>query len=60
VKVMPGLPWRPQDERDARAMGYLSRKLLTGSGTSLRERSVLQTTKLKGVGYLKSPLTSVD
>ena len=34
-------------------------ELLTGSGTSPRERSVLQSTKeVKGVGDLKSALTS--
>ena len=32
-------------------------KLLTDTGTSPRERSVLQSTKLKGVGDLKSILT---
>lgn len=32
--------------------------LLTGSGTSPRERSVLQPTKLKGVEDLKGTLTS--
>jgi hypothetical protein len=37
-------------------MGYLLRKLLTG--TSPRERRVLQSTKMKGVGHLKSTLTS--
>ena len=26
VKVKPGLPWRPQNVGDARAMGYLPRK----------------------------------
>lgn len=34
-------------------------ELLTGSGTSPRERSVLLSTKLKGVGALKSTLESV-
>ena len=33
-------------------------ELLTGSGTSPRERSVLRSMKLKGVGDLKSALTS--
>jgi hypothetical protein len=33
-------------------------KLLRGSGTSQRKRSVLQSTKLKGVGDLKSIWTS--
>ena len=26
VKMKPGLPWRPQDAGDVRAMGYLPRK----------------------------------
>lgn len=26
VKVKPGLPWRPQDVGDSRALGYLLRK----------------------------------
>jgi hypothetical protein len=33
-------------------------KLLTGNGTSPRARSVLQSTKMKGVGVLKNALTS--
>jgi hypothetical protein len=37
------LPWRPQDVQDARAVG----KLLTGSGTSPGERSLLQSTNMK-------------
>ena len=32
-------------------------ELLTGSRTNIRERSILQSTKLKGVGYLKDILT---
>ena len=52
VKVKPGLCWRPQDVRDAK------KKLQTECGTSPRERSVLQSTKLEGVGDMKSPLTS--
>ena len=38
--------------------GTCQGELLTGSGTSPRERSVLQSTKLKGIGDLKSALTS--
>ena len=34
------------------------RKLLTGKGTSPGERSLLQSTKLKGVRDLKNALTS--
>ena len=33
-------------------------ELLTGSGTNPRDSSMLQLTKLKGVGNLKSALTS--
>ena len=55
VKVKPGLPWRLQDVGDARVMGG---ELLTGSGTSPRERSVLYPTKMSRVGDLKSALTS--
>jgi hypothetical protein len=33
-------------------------KLLTGNGPSPGERSLLQSTKMKGVGDLKSTLTS--
>ena len=58
VKVKPRLPWRPQDVRDARDLDTFQGKLLAGSGTSPRERNVLQSTKLKGVGDLKSILTS--
>jgi hypothetical protein len=32
-------------------------KLLTGSGTILGERGVLQSTKMRGIGDLKSALT---
>jgi hypothetical protein len=41
------LYWRPKDVKDARAVGYLPRKLLTGNGTSPVERSLLQSTKMK-------------
>ena len=58
VKVKPRLPWRPHDVGDARAVGHLQRELLTGSGASPGERSVLASTKLKGVGDLKNILTS--
>jgi hypothetical protein len=39
-------------------MGYLPRRAPNRSGTSLRRRSMLLSTKLKGVGNLKSTLTS--
>lgn len=51
VKVEPGLPWRPQHFEHNRVR-YLPEELLRGSGTSPRERAVLQSTKLKGVGNL--------
>lgn len=43
---------------DARVMGYLPRKAANRDGTNPRKRSVLQPTKLKGIGDLKSTLTS--
>jgi hypothetical protein len=39
-------------------MKYCQRELLARSGISPRERSVLQSSRLKGVGNLKSTLTS--
>lgn len=57
--VIPGLCGRPQDIEDARVMGYLQGKLLTGRGTNPRERSVSQS-KLTGGGHLKSALTPGD
>ena len=57
MKVKPGLPWRPQDVGDARTVGYLLRKTANREWTSLRERSVLQSTKMKEVGDLKIILT---
>ena len=44
AKMNCGLPWRPQDVGDARAMGFLLRRTI-----SPRERRMLQSTKLKGV-----------
>ena len=41
------LPWRLKDVKDARAMGYMLRKAVTGSGTSPGESSLLQSTKKK-------------
>ena len=52
------LTWRPQDVGSTRAMGNLLRRAIAGSGISPRKRSVLQSTKLKGIGHLKSVLTS--
>ena len=58
VNVNSGLPWRPQNVGDARAMGYLHGELQTGCGTSPSEKSMWQSTKLKGVGDMKSTLRS--
>ena len=46
--VKLNLPWKPQDVRGPEPWGTCQRKLLTGSGTSLRERRLLQSTRLKG------------
>jgi hypothetical protein len=40
------LPWRLEDFQYARTVEYLLRKLLTGSGASTGERSLLQSTKM--------------
>ena len=47
VNVNSGLPRRPQDLGDARAMGYLHEELQTGYGISPSEESMCQSTKLK-------------
>jgi hypothetical protein len=41
------LPQRPQNVRDARAVGHLLGKLITGNKTSPRERNMVQSTKMK-------------
>ena len=51
VKGKPGLPWRPQGVGDA-----MPRK--AHIRTTAGESGVLQSAKLKGVGDLKSILTS--
>ena len=43
IKLKPGLPWIHQGAGDARVMGYLQK---VSSGTSGREKSVLQSTRL--------------
>jgi hypothetical protein len=55
MQVKSGLLWSSQipDLWDS-----CQGSLLTGSGSSPRERNVWQSTKLKGVGDLKSALTS--
>ena len=58
VKVKPGLPWRPQDVRDARALGYLLKKAANTGPNHPKKNSVLHSASMKGVGDLKSVLTS--
>ena len=58
MKVKSGLPWRPQDVEIPELYSTYWGELLTASGTSPGERSVLQSTNLNGVGNLKSTLTS--
>ena len=58
VEVKHVLPWRPQEVGNGRIMGYLLRKPTDWCRTSPRERRVLQLTKLKGAGDLRSALTS--
>lgn len=53
MKVKPGLPWRPQNVGDDRAVGYFQRRD-SNRGISPWERGVLQPTKMKGAGGLKS------
>ena len=57
VKMKPGWPWRPQDVGNARAMGYLPRKVANREWNE-PQRSMLHSTKMKGVGDLKRVLTS--
>ena len=40
LKVMSGLPWRPQDVGHANAVGYLLKKTANGVGQSEREKCV--------------------
>ena len=58
VKLKPGLPWRTQGVRDVRVMGYLPRRAANREWTRPRERSILKSAKLNGVGDLRSALTS--
>ena len=58
VKVKPGLPWRPQDVRDARALGYLLKRAANTGPNHPKKNSVLHSASMKGVGDLKSVLTS--
>lgn len=58
MKLKTVLPCRPQDAGDGRATGYLLRKAAKREWEQAKERSVLNSTKLKGVGDLKIILTS--
>lgn len=53
MKVKPGLPWRPLNVGDDRAVGYFQRRD-PNRRISPWERGVLQPTKLKGAGGLTS------
>lgn len=57
MKLKPRLPWRRQDIGGARPMEYLLRSS-NRSGNRPRERNLLQSTNMKGIGDLKSALTS--
>lgn len=62
VKVKPGFWWRPQDVGDDRTLPWdiCWGQLPKENGTSPKERSMLQSTKLEGVGDLKSYLSFFD
>ena len=50
--------WRPKLLEMPESLGASYGELLTGSGTRQRERTMLQSTKLKGDRDLKNILTS--
>jgi hypothetical protein len=53
------LPWRPQDVRDARTMGYLLRKTANREWKQTRRKKFVAVNKdEKGVGNLKTALIS--
>lgn len=58
VKLKPGLPQKSQDVGDARAMGYRPRRAANRVWNQAKRAASLQSTELKGIGDLKSPLTS--
>ena len=58
VKLKPGAPLKHRDVGDAKVVDSCQKEMLTGSGTSPRERNMMQSTKLKGVGDLKNILSS--
>jgi hypothetical protein len=52
------LPWRPQDVQDTRAVGYLLRKGANREWKQPRKKNFVAVNNDKGVGYLKTTLTS--
>lgn len=58
MKVIDGLSWKLKDVGGGRVMGYLPRKAADQVWISPRERTILQSAKVKGLGNLKSYLLS--
>lgn len=58
VKLKPGLPWRTQDIRDARVMGYLRGELLTQNSTSPRRKKCVIVNKADQSWRSENILTS--
>ena len=58
VKGKPGLPWRPQDVKDARAMGYLPRRAAKRKWEQPRREKCAVVNRGGKSRELKSMLTS--
>lgn len=56
--VMLKFPWRPQDVRDVRAMGYLLRKTASREWNQPRRKTVAVNKDKKRAGGLKTTLAS--
>jgi hypothetical protein len=56
--VILKLPWRPQDVRNARAMGYLLRKAANGEWNQPKRKNLVAVNEDEGIGDLKTALTS--
>ena len=56
MKLKPGFPREPKILEMPVSWDPFPGKLLTRSGTSLRGRSMMHSTKVKGVGDLKNVL----
>ena len=54
VKLEHGLPWKTQDGRDIRVMEYPPRRAVNRKWNHPKERTMLKSTKLQGVGNLKN------